>query len=335
MPALPRDLQPLVDFEPLPISADTFISHPLNVADLGDFEPALKRRVDTIAAQFLAGRKPFIHTATLRGPFGNDWFNPWHRSRATARKAELVSVAPNLSSRNPTSHIPNAFHSDHARAERRRQRLFEGQQKSKDRSKTLERTSSSERHREEHSGYDLFSALVGTHLSKPAERNPASAIQATEPDVDRAYHHHRRPLPHLPKELRTAAGTDDNGILHSRNRRKENTPVHSADSLPTPSDSGGSEHIIDRLSGNDGKFDTTRSPRTVTIEPRSPLQLKPTALRAINKSAVAATASFANNATDIELQNVPDTTSTKRCRHCQTTESYQWRKGPDGPGKPW
>ncbi|KAF2255574.1 hypothetical protein BU26DRAFT_598451 [Trematosphaeria pertusa] len=47
---------------------------------------AKRRRIETIATQYLRGRTPFILSASLRGPFNKGWKNPWAKAKQEEKK---------------------------------------------------------------------------------------------------------------------------------------------------------------------------------------------------------------------------------------------------------
>ncbi len=49
--------------------------------------PAKRRRVEEIGRRYMCGQPIEIFSARLKGPFGNDWVNPWARQRTAGRSA--------------------------------------------------------------------------------------------------------------------------------------------------------------------------------------------------------------------------------------------------------
>lgn len=92
-PLLPRPFRTALTVEPYHIDDE----------ELGDDIPqreARRRRIETIANQYLTGTVPFIQSAALRGPFNADWKNPWSRKREPVpRKTSSRSVAPTAAGR--------------------------------------------------------------------------------------------------------------------------------------------------------------------------------------------------------------------------------------------
>lgn len=81
----PRPVSP-VSLEKCPppseIEPDELLSSDDELDDAG--RDARRRRVEKLAESYLQGKPLFILSASLRGPLGDGWVNPWRKSRARA-----------------------------------------------------------------------------------------------------------------------------------------------------------------------------------------------------------------------------------------------------------
>ncbi|KAF2199418.1 hypothetical protein GQ43DRAFT_117695 [Delitschia confertaspora ATCC 74209] len=88
-------------YEPLEPHSDDRIEGDLGYND-DQNRPAKRRRVEHMAKRYLSGEAPVLLSASLRGPFGKSWKNPW---RTTPRRdkgtsgAELANSTDNNDSR--------------------------------------------------------------------------------------------------------------------------------------------------------------------------------------------------------------------------------------------
>ncbi|KAK2746954.1 hypothetical protein FQN57_002526 [Myotisia sp. PD_48] len=62
-----------------------------------DARAAKKRRIERLAQNYLEGKPLFISTATLRGPFDDDWVNPWKKQ---PKRQPHLSNKPPIPARN-------------------------------------------------------------------------------------------------------------------------------------------------------------------------------------------------------------------------------------------
>ncbi|KAK2810957.1 hypothetical protein FQN50_002548 [Emmonsiellopsis sp. PD_5] len=89
---LPGRTSPL-RFEPLsPTASDRLSGFSDSDEDLDDAARAAKRRrIERLGQDYLEGKPLFILSASLRGPFGNGWVNPWRKSKAAAAQSKRPS----------------------------------------------------------------------------------------------------------------------------------------------------------------------------------------------------------------------------------------------------
>ncbi|KAK2791987.1 hypothetical protein FQN51_001960 [Onygenales sp. PD_10] len=77
-------------FEPLsPTAADRLSGFSDSDEDLDDAaRSAKRRRIERLGQDYLEGKPLFILSASLRGPFGNGWVNPWRKSKDAAAQSK-------------------------------------------------------------------------------------------------------------------------------------------------------------------------------------------------------------------------------------------------------
>jgi hypothetical protein len=100
-----RPTSPL-HFEPLcPSPSDILLEESESDTD-EESRAANRRRIEQIGEAYLAGEHPFILTASLRGPFGPSWKNPWRRKRdeipnTTQKVPAVVPISSKQVNRTP------------------------------------------------------------------------------------------------------------------------------------------------------------------------------------------------------------------------------------------
>lgn len=86
-PTLHSCLKRGLDLDVSPIDPNDIVEDlPLEHHD-AHYQAAKRRRVETIALQYLRGKPPIILSASLKGPFTKEWRNPWTRDVTAERTA--------------------------------------------------------------------------------------------------------------------------------------------------------------------------------------------------------------------------------------------------------
>ena len=75
-----------LDFDGFHVDPEDLLEEPLGEYEDAEHRAAKRRRIEAIASRYLRGRAPVIVTAGLRGPFNNDWKNPWAKPIVEKKK---------------------------------------------------------------------------------------------------------------------------------------------------------------------------------------------------------------------------------------------------------
>ena len=91
VPEYPRPVSP-VSAEEYPIGKDTTVYFGGNdvVEESAKLRATKRRRIESCATAYLRGEPLFILSAQLKGPFGNDWQNPWGKARRVVGRHEAA-----------------------------------------------------------------------------------------------------------------------------------------------------------------------------------------------------------------------------------------------------
>lgn len=100
MPHLHIHLRDGIDLEDIYPGPDEIIQDASDEHHDPELRAAKRRRIETIATQYLRGRNPIIMTASLKGPFGKGWKNPW---TSVSQKETTAPVRTARLSRKDTS----------------------------------------------------------------------------------------------------------------------------------------------------------------------------------------------------------------------------------------
>ena len=78
-----------LDFDGFHVDPEDLLEEPLAEYEDAEHRAAKRRRIEAIASRYLRGRAPVIVTAGLRGPFNNDWKNPWAKPIVEKKKKKI------------------------------------------------------------------------------------------------------------------------------------------------------------------------------------------------------------------------------------------------------
>lgn len=295
MPLSHCDLYTRLEFDPLEDP-----SHPSCVSPCNDNDS--RRRVESLALEYIRGRHLYIHTATLKGPFGQSWKSPWTagptRTKSSIREEDVRQRLRNESGRDTLAVLEAAT----ARLRREHTQTSSSLRPSKRqrREVIIPRTDFSS-----HPEPESPDCSVLRHTdpnTKSSQQNP-NVLQADQ--VSRK--------PKTSSRECSALKSDQLRLSHAPPRQWRSRGGKSL--LKTTE----AAHKRNDHSSKDGGI------REVDDEELSDIRsvsFQGSLMRQRYRAGVGSRQSRKKSAP-----------KDRRCKHCDTRQSHQWRRGPDGPGK--